>query len=278
MRESGGSYPRAAHTLTRLPTRAEPGAARAIIAAMARILVLQHDARQTPGRLGMTLRDHGFKLDVRRVDLAPDEGGDALPADLDGVHGVISLGGPQNTDQSLPWMAREMDLIAQAHARALPVVGVCLGAHLVAKALGGAVEPMDTPEVGFTKVRVLPPGQTDIILAGVPWDSHQYQSHAWQITKAPPGAQVLASSDACKVQCFRAGMRTFAFQYHLELDRPGVEAMASDQSELLERAGVTEAQIDAQCERHYARFAQINDRLCVNLASYAFPFSELLAV
>jgi len=226
----------------------------------------------------MTLRDHAFKLDVRRVDLPESEGGAPVPSDLDDLHGLVILGGAQNIDSNHPWLRQEIDLIARAHEASLPVVGVCLGAHLIAKALGGAVEKMDTPEVGFQKVRILPPGQTETMLAGVPWESRQYLSHGWQITDLPPGARLLASSDTCKVQCFTAGQRTFAFQYHFELDRPGIERLAHDDSELLSGAGVTPGEIATQTDEHYDRFAVISDRLCVNLASFAFPFADLLAV
>ncbi|MEZ6241992.1 MAG: type 1 glutamine amidotransferase [Phycisphaerales bacterium] len=245
---------------------------------MARILVLQHSSFGTPGRLGMTLRDHGFKLDIRRVDLPIDQGGDPLPPDLDDVHGVVSLGGPQNTDQNLPWLTKEMQLLADAHARDLPVVGICLGAQLIAKTLGGKVTRMPKPECGFTKVRINPAGQTETILAGVPWESFQYQSHAWEVSELPKGAQLLASSETCKVQCFRAGMRTYAFQFHFEVDQPGIERIAGDDPKILEEACVSETQLEELTTKHYPRFSQIADRLSVNLASYAFPFSQLLAV
>lgn len=225
----------------------------------------------------MTLRDHAFKLDIRRVDLPASEGGDAVPSDLDDLHGLVVLGGGQNVDQAHAWMERERELIRKAHEAGLPVVGICLGAQLIAQALGGTVEKMQTPEVGFKKVRVLVPGQTETMLAGVPWESMQYLSHGYEITQAPPGAQVLASSDACKVQCFKAGLRTFGFQFHFELDRPGIEQLASDESALLAAAGVTPGEIASQIEAHYARFAIIGDRLCVNLATFAFPYAELLS-
>lgn len=225
----------------------------------------------------MTLRDHAFKLDVRRVDIPESEGGAPVPTDLDDLHGLVVLGGGQSVDQPHAWMDRERDLIRMAHNAGLPVVGICLGAQLIAQALGGKVEKMDTPEVGFKKVRVLVPGQTETMLAGMPWESMQYLSHGWEITEAPPGAQLLASSDACKVQCFKAGHRTFAFQFHFELDRPGIEQLASDESALLAEAGLTPGEITSQIEEHYNRFAIIGDRLSVNLASYAFPFAELLS-
>ncbi len=245
---------------------------------MARIVVLQHGAEKAPGRLGMTLRDHAFKLDIRRVDLPQAEGGDPVPQDLDDLHGLLVLGGGQNVDQNHAWMRQEHELIRKAHNAGLPVVGICLGAQLIAQALGGKVEKMDTPEVGFKKVRVLQPAQTETMLAGVPWESMQYLSHQWQVTELPAGAQLLASSDACKTQCFKAGHRTFAFQFHFELDRPGIEQLASEESALLSAAGVTPADIAAQIDEHYDRFAQIGNRLSLNLASFAFPFSELLSV
>jgi GMP synthase (glutamine-hydrolysing) len=245
---------------------------------MARVVVLQHGAERTPGRLGLTLRDHAFKLDTRRVDLPADQGGDPLPPDLDDVHGLLVLGGSQSVDQNLPWIAREQELIRVAHEAGLPVVGICLGAQMIAKALGGTVTRMEKPEVGFRKVRILPPGQTETILAGIPWESLQYLSHQEEISELPPGAQLLASSDACKTQIFRAGQRTYGFQFHFELDRPGIDRLAAEEAEMLDRAEVSQSQISVEAEEHYERFGLIADRLCVNLATFAFPFSELLSV
>ncbi|MFI4896361.1 MAG: hypothetical protein ACIARR_00890, partial [Phycisphaerales bacterium JB059] len=68
------------------------------------------------------------------------------------------------------------------------------------------------------------------------------------------------------------------FQFHFELDRPGIDRLAGAESELLDRAGVNQSQISVEAEEHYERFGLIADRLCVNLASFAFPFSELLSV
>lgn len=243
---------------------------------MATIIVFQHGPTQTAGRLGMTLRDHGFRLDTRRLDIPPDQGGHNVPDDLDGVHGVISMGGPQNIGEPHPWMARETEFIKAAHEAQLPVIGVCLGAQLITAALGGEVGKMDKPEVGFCPIDIQFMGQTDRILAGLPWRHHQFQSHAFETKTMPTGAALLASSDACKVQAYTVGLRTYAFQYHFEFDRPGIDAVIKAQSNLLAGANLEPAAISEQADKHYEAYARLSDRLCVNIASFAFAPTELL--
>ncbi len=245
---------------------------------MARIIVFQHGPNQTPGRLGLTLRDHGFKLDIRRPDLPAAQGGGtaAVPRDLDDVHGVISLGGLQNVTDNLPWLNAEINFLRAAHEAQLPVVGICLGHQAIAKALGGEVGPMDAPEFGFCPVSLTVPAHTDRIFAGVRWDTHQFQSHGQEVKALPPGATLLATSKACKVQAFTAGLRTYGFQYHFEADRAAIGTFLSESSETCARAGCSADQISAQCDKHYDVFARLADRLCVNIAAFAFTAEELL--
>ncbi|MFA6046600.1 MAG: type 1 glutamine amidotransferase, partial [Phycisphaerales bacterium] len=184
------------------------------------ILVLQHSDIGTPGRLGATLRDHGFRLDIRRGDLAPVGSAQCVPLDLDNIHGLLLMGGPQNvTDlDKHPWMAAEMDLIRKAHAKQLPVIGICLGAQMIAHALGGTVAPRDKPAIGFYDMDVTIPGQTDTLMAGVPWHSPQLFSCGQEVKSAPAGATVLASAKHTKVIAYRVGLRTFASRAHFECD------------------------------------------------------------
>ncbi|MEM1330839.1 MAG: type 1 glutamine amidotransferase [Planctomycetota bacterium] len=231
------------------------------------IIVLQHDANNRPGRLGATFRDHGLDLDVRKL-----HEGDAVPSDLDNVRGVISLGGKPNVDEGHAWIQPELELLRAAHEAELPVVGVCLGHQMIAKALGGEVGKMDEPEIGFKPVDIAVPGQTDIMLAGVPWRSSLLHIHSYEVKAPPPGAIVLASSEATKVQIFRAGLRTFGFQFHMEADMGIIRDIA--------RAidGQVLQQFESEAEEHYDRFALIGNRLSVNLVSFCFPFSSLTAV
>jgi GMP synthase (glutamine-hydrolysing) len=240
---------------------------------MARIVVLQHGDSQPASRLGLTLRDHGFRLDVVRADR---DGADAVPPDLDDVRGVIALGGLQNVTDAHAWMNAELEFLRKAHDAELPVLGVCLGAQMIAKALGGDVGAMDTPEAGFCPVSIVGPGQTDRVLAGVRWSSHQFQTHAQQITELPPGATLLATSEACRVQAYCVGIRTYAFQYHFEVDRKAIDGFFAEQTALFEAAGVSRDDLSNQCDEHYATFARLADRLSVNIASFAFTFDELM--
>ena len=237
------------------------------------ILLLQHHDIETPGRLGDSLRNLGHRLDIRRPDR---DGRDALPTDMRSFDGLIVMGGPQNADahglSESPWLQGECDLIGAAHAAELPVIGVCLGAQLIAHALGGKVEAMKSPEAGFAPVRITTAGQVDAIMAGIAWESPQFQVHGRQITELPAGATLLASSDACENQAFKVGLRTYGFQYHFECDRAMVDAFHAQCSDLFDRAGVTRDGLNEQVERDYEMYARSADRLCDTITRLAFPF------
>jgi len=233
------------------------------------ILVFQHHDIGRPGRLGATLRDHGRRLDIREL-----HAGDPVPSDLDDVDGVVSLGGLENVGdppESAPWMQPEMDLLRAAHHRGLPIVGVCLGAQLVAAALGGEVGHMDQPEIGFHTVSLNTPGQTDTMHAGVAWDSAQFLHHGCEVKRLPEGGVALSASNRCAIQAFRAGMRTYGFQYHFEADQRMIHQLIDAAQDDLHRAGYTEDEITQQIETTYADFARLADRLCVNIATYLMP-------
>lgn len=242
------------------------------------IVVLQHAEECSAGRLGVTLRDLGLAVDVRRLDLPKNHAFNrgrcerqiGVPIDLDDVHGVVILGGPQNVGDNQPWMAAEIEFIRRAHAAELPILGICLGAQLIAHTLGGQVGPMDKPEVGFVNVKVSVPGQIETLLAGVPWDHPQFASHGQEIKQLPAGSTHLMSSAACKNQAFKAGVRTYGFQFHFELDRPMIDALVQAEGKQCQAAGVSAQEIASQADKHYATFARVADRLCLNAATFLF--------
>ncbi len=230
------------------------------------IIVFQHDAKNKPGRLGMTLRDHAFKLDTRRLDQ-----GDPVPVDFDDVDGVISLGGAANVDDKHGWIEKECAFIRGAHERGLPVVGVCLGAQMIAKALGGTVDKAAQREAGFVDVDLLPVAHTDTIMAGIAWKTPQFSLHRYEVTELPAGGVRLAKSEHCANQAFRVGMRTYGFQYHFEADRPMMNELLADARSDLHAAGMTTDEFSRDADKKYEMFARLGDRLCVNIATYLIP-------
>lgn len=246
------------------------------------IVVLQHADSDGIGRLGPILRDHGHALDIRRLDLSPMQGGRPVPPDYDNVSGVISLGGPMNVgDAGVPggWMDAELAYLKGAHERGLPLIGICLGAQMIAKSLGGEVGPMETPgEFGFNEVNVTVPGQTETMMAGIQWSSRQWQAHGQEIKKLPDGAALLATGKLCKVQAFKLGLRTYGFQYHFESDRADIDTFLADawSRQLMEKLGLTAGDVTRQAEEHYAMFERLGNRLCGNMATYLFPSATRL--
>ena len=240
------------------------------------ILICEHHPLDSSLRLGQVLSDHGHKLVT--VRLHRDE---PLPPDLDGIDGLISMGGPMDTDQQerYPWMARELDLIRAAHDAELPIVGVCLGAQLVAVALGGEVGRMEQAELGFGKVTQSFFGSTDPILQGIPWDAMQYHAHGCEVTKAPPGGTPipLASSKVCKTQCYRVGLTTYGFQYHFEWTRQRIGEFIEAFPEMVESSGRSKAELTDEMEHHYDMYRHLGDRLCQNLCDRLFPLDKRLA-
>ena len=220
----------------------------------------------------MTLRDHGYDLDIRRLDE-----GAGVPEDYDNVEGVIILGGQQNTNESHPWLAPEREFIKGAHERGMPVVGICLGAELIAEALGGTVSKMAQPEVGLCEVDILPSGHADTMLAGVAWKAKHFQWHSYEVSELPPGATLLASSDVCKNQVFSIGLRTYGFQYHFEADRAMIEGWVEKYRGELHTSGVTSEEFAKLLDAHYEMFARLADRVCLNIVTCLLPQAARMA-
>jgi GMP synthase-like glutamine amidotransferase len=137
---------------------------------------------------------------------------------LDELAGLVVLGGPMGVGdvEQHPYLAGEIDLLAAAVAADVPVLGVCLGAQLLACALGGTVGPAGVAEVGIGNVALTPAGERDGVLGPSGRVVPVLHWHEDTFT-IPPGAESLASSDRCVNQAFRVG-RAYGLQFHAELD------------------------------------------------------------
>lgn len=244
------------------------------------IAILQHSDIGTPGRFGTTLRDHGFQNQVFRPDLPASKTNVPLPPDLDGIQGLLILGGPQNVTDiaTLAWMEQEANLIRQAHARELPVLGICLGGQLIAHALGGAVGFRSAPSLGFDTLRLNPAGQTETLLSGIAWNHPQFFSCEQEVQKLPPGAAVLASTKSTPIAAYRVGVRTFGFLFHPECDQGGLQVLARASGAIAGKAGVNPEFLEKQIQDQYQTYARLSDRLAHNWVAYCFSLERRRAV
>ncbi len=136
------------------------------------------------------------------------------------------MGGPQNVEPGQPdWLTAEIAFIKAAHDRALPVVGICLGSQMLAAALGGRSARCPSPRSALPPSTSPSRARPRPCLAGIPWSHAQLHSHGFHVSQLPPGATLLASSALCKVQAFKAGIRSYGFQFHPECDKPQMDAM-----------------------------------------------------
>lgn len=145
---------------------------------------------------------------------------------------VIVLGGAvhPDADASSPWLGIETELIREAIDAAIPTLGICLGAQLIARATGSWVGPAPESEVGWFQVTLTDAGKADPVLAAVPDGTHAFQWHHYSYA-APEGAIELGRSRSCP-QAFRLGDRVWGVQFHPEVTREMVyewTGMAPDQ-------------------------------------------------
>ena len=237
------------------------------------ILIFEHSATTGALRLAATLRDYGHKL---RVIGSDDH--DELPGDLAEVDGVITTGGPQSVSDDQPWISSEIRFLQAAHEAELPIVGICFGSQLLAKALGGEVGPMKGGiELGWHEVNFTDAGRDDILHAGLGWKSMQFHWHSQQVTKPPPGARVLAESKRCSVQSWALGLRTYGFQYHPEVYPETIDIWAEDEPQALEEAGLLLDKLNEQTREHYPAFERLAARLFESIALLLMPADRRIA-
>src|SRR5687768_6982066 len=115
---------------------------------MSKAIILQHVAHEGPGRIIPVFRDFGIQTEVRHLYK-----GDEVPTDLDEVGALIVLGGPMGVsdlaDPKYPYLAKELETIRRIAAADRPLLGICLGAQLLAHAAGAKVHPNEQPELGW---------------------------------------------------------------------------------------------------------------------------------
>ena len=189
-----------------------------------RCLVVQHVGPEGPAAVGAALEEAGVAVEVCRL-----HAGDALPAGLARHQGLVVMGGPMSatSDAGFPTRLAELGLLEQALAAALPTLGVCLGAQLLAAATGGTVHPGAAgPEIGWGAVRLTAQAAGDRLFRDLP-DTLEVLHWHGDTFEPGPGAVLLASNDRYRAQAFRTGPAAWGLQFHVEVDRRAAAAMAA---------------------------------------------------
>jgi GMP synthase (glutamine-hydrolysing) len=234
--------------------------------------VLQHLPREGPERIGLVARSLGLAVVVHHLyqgqpvpaELAPGE----LLVVMGGSMGVADIG-----DARWPFLAEEVALITRVLGAGQPVLGVCLGAQLVAHAAGARVFPLtvgDPPvnhrEVGWGPVEFVCTAEEEPVLTGLHQAEVVLHWHG-DTFDLPAGARLLASTLACPNQMFRLGHRAFGLQFHVEATAELVRAWADEDRDYVRLAqgpgGV--ARILHDTARSMGRHEKMGDRLIRNL-------------
>ncbi|MBF0618799.1 MAG: type 1 glutamine amidotransferase [Candidatus Omnitrophica bacterium] len=183
------------------------------------ILFIKHVDIEGPETLGMFFVNKGHVLKVINL-----HDGDKLPDNLNGVEAVIPLGGPMNVyeEAKYPFLKEEDAFLKKALMQKVPVLGICLGAQLLAKASGGKVVRSPGREIGWFTVNITTAGLKDPLFKGFPNPLEVYQWHG-DMCVPPEGAELLASSPKCPVQAFRVGTNAYGLQFHAEITDKSIQ-------------------------------------------------------
>jgi GMP synthase-like glutamine amidotransferase len=175
------------------------------------VLAVVHGDDAPPGSFADVVGNRGHVLDTWAIDseTRPSAEHDA----------VILFGGAMHADQEAhhPWLRDEDVFIRGLLERGTPLLGVCLGAQLVAKAAGGRVAPADEPEIGWREVELTADAAGDPVLGGLPARFIAFQWHFYEFA-VPAGGCELARSRLC-TQAFRLGRAAWGVQFHPEVTR-----------------------------------------------------------
>ncbi len=233
------------------------------------ILIVQNDAHEGAGQLNALLAARTIN---HETVLGYSTRYDLLSPTV--YSGLVILGGAQGAYETdkYPYLKKEMDLCCAFIDADKPIAGFCLGAQILARALGGDVVPNQQKEIGWYDLSLTEAAANDRLMVHQPKNFSAYHFHG-DVIKGVPGAVNLASSEMTEWQLFRYDLKVYGFQYHAEANQHLIEIMCRNNSDYMATNGVdSEALIDESrakiqvFERHCAEVLNkwldlCNDRL-----------------
>ncbi len=174
------------------------------------VLIVLHQERSSAGRVGQLLAEKGYRLDIRRPVL-----GDKLPATLAEHAGAVVFGGPMSANDTEDFVKSEIDWLDVPLREKRPLLGICLGAQMLVRQLGGKVQANadGSTEIGWYPLR---PTEKGRLLMHWPRMVYHFHREGFDL---PHGAELLAEGDTYPNQAFRYGGHAWGLQFHAELTR-----------------------------------------------------------
>lgn len=216
------------------------------------VLIIQNDAKEGAGQLATLIAQRGVG---QETVFGYDTDYDKL--DPDGYGALVVLGGAQSayeTDE-YPYLTREIALCRDFMEAGKPIAGFCLGAQILARALGGEVVPGAEKEIGWYDLVLSEAAADDAILETHPKTLLAYHFHGDRI-ETVPGAVNLASSTITSCQLFRYGSNVYGFQYHAEVDQPLLEVMCRNNADYMASNGFDAEAVIAESKKNLPVFAE----------------------
>jgi GMP synthase-like glutamine amidotransferase len=187
-----------------------------------RVLSIVHEREAGSGIFANVAARRGDEL----IEWIPAE---RAPPAIASVGAALVFGGAMNVDEEdhYDWLRGEKEVIAALLGQGAPILGVCLGAQLLAEVAGGGATPATSPEIGWTEVELERRATDDPLLGPLPARFESFQWHSYELS-APPGALTLARSRSC-LQAFRLRSgRAWGVQFHAEVTESTIADWVAD--------------------------------------------------
>jgi GMP synthase (glutamine-hydrolysing) len=199
---------------------------------------------------GLGSAEEVFRAEDLPVEVVRLWKGDDLPP-LDEGAALVPLGGDMNVDQvdAYPYLAAEREYLTEAVSRDVPILGICLGGQLLARALGGAVRRAETPELGFLPIDLTAEGGRDPVLSALVDGGRVFQWHVDSFD-LPAGTTLLATGRRVRNQAFRAGRRAWGVQFHPEVTADELDLWFDTVGGLERTYGRTEDEVRTEIQEH----------------------------
>jgi GMP synthase-like glutamine amidotransferase len=219
------------------------------------VLIFRHTAGEGPGYFATFLEAHSVPYSLIKIDE-----GEPVPASAEGAAGLCFMGGPMSVNDDLPWIPPVLNLIRDAVARNIPVIGHCLGGQLMSKALGGTIGRNPVKEIGWGQVRTV-----DAVAKEWLGETTEFEAFHWhgETFSIPDKATRLLESAHCRNQAFVLGPH-LGMQCHVEMTEAMIRLWCRQWAEEGVPAGpsvLTPEQMMGDMESRIQRMRQFSDRL-----------------